>query len=530
MTAHGQHREFPVLVVGAGPAGLAMAAGLARNGVGSLVIERHPTVSIFPKASGISTRTMEILRSWGLEDAVRAESLRALPMMSVGETLTGPSQAVAPLGFPTDEQALAVSPTRPAIAPQDRVEPILLDYARRQPGVDIRFGTELTGLEQDADGVTATIRDLESGRDEIVRAAYLVGADGSRSSVRAMLGIEAYGPDDLGTYLTMLFRADLWPALGERRFGLYQLTGAVPGVFVPTGPDDRWVLGMPFDPRSDDAGAFTPERCVELIRRATGLPDLAVELLASMPITFMAQAAERVRDGRAFLIGDAAHRMPPMGGRGLNTAVADAYGRSWKLAWVVRGWAGEALLATHEAERGPVGRFNLGLASPNNPAATPDGLREDLGYVYRSAAIDANDGSEPAPGHLFPATATPGARLPHAWLESPGGRISTLDLVGSGLTLITGAGGQAWLDAVSAVCADVPVGLAGHLVGAELDSRDGVFCERFGLGADGAVLVRPDGHIAWRSEAGTIVDHAAELRSAVDLATAAGPAALAVAA
>ncbi|HSK52631.1 MAG TPA: FAD-dependent monooxygenase, partial [Clostridia bacterium] len=401
MTVHVQPHEIPVLVVGAGPAGLTMAAGLARHGVGSLLVERHETVSVFPKASGISTRTMEILRSWGLEDAVRAASLRALPLMSVGETLTGPSQAIAPLGFPTDEQALAVSPTRPAIAPQDRVEPILLEFARRQSGVEIRFGTELVGLDQDPDGVTATLRDLDSGREEIVRARYLVGADGSRSAVRAMLGIEAHGPSDLGTYLTMLFRADLWSALGERRFGLYQLTGPVPGVFVPTGPDDRWVLGMPFDPRSDDPGAFTPERCVELIRRAAGLPDLAVELLASMPITFMAQAAERVRDGRAFLVGDAAHRMPPMGGRGLNTAVADAYGLSWKLAWVVRGLAGEALLGTHEAERGPVGRFNLMLAAPNAPAATPDGLREDLGYVYRSAAIDADDGSDAAPGHVF---------------------------------------------------------------------------------------------------------------------------------
>ena len=514
-----QRHETPVLIIGAGPAGLATAAGLARNGVGSLVIERHPTTSIFPKASGISTRTMEILRSWGLEDEVRAASLSALPMMSVRATLAGAGQAVAPLGFPTDEQALAVSPTRPAIAPQDRVEPILLDFVRSQPGTEVRFRTELVAIEQDADGVTAAIRDLAQDRLETVRARYLVGADGTKSTVRSLLGIAAHGPDDLGTYLTMLFRADLWPTLGDERFGLYQLNGPMPGVFVPTGPDDRWVLGLPFDPRTDDPAGFDAERCIELIRRAAGLPGLDVELLASMPITFMAQAAERARERNVFLIGDAAHRMPPMGGRGLNTAVADAFGLSWKLAWAVRGWAGEALLETHEAERGPVGRFNLALAAPNNPAATPDGLREDLGYVYRSAAIHAEDNLDPTPSHLYPTTATPGARLPHASLAGPHGTISTLDLVGPRLTLLTGPQGGRWLAAAEACSLDSPIPLAAHAIGIELDSRDGDFCERFGLGADGAVLVRPDGHIAWRREAGSEVDHDAELGTALDIAT-----------
>jgi hypothetical protein len=317
----------------------------------------------------------------------------------------------------------------------------------------------------------------------------------------------------------VLFRADLWSTLGDERFGLYQLTGPVPGVFVPTGADDRWVLGMPFDPRTEDPAGFDAERCIELIRRAAGLPGLDVEVLASMPITFMAQAAERVRDGNVFLIGDAAHRMPPMGGRGLNTAVADAFGLSWKLAWVARGWAGETLLETHEAERGPVGRFNLALAMPNNPAATPDGLREDLGYVYRSAVIDADGGPEPASSHLFPTTATPGARLPHAWLAGPRGPISTLDLVGSGLTLLTGPQGEPWLAAAEACSLDSPMPLSAHAIGVDLDSRDGDFCERFGLGADGAVLVRPDGHIAWRREAGSVTDHSAELAGALDVVT-----------
>lgn len=521
--AASQHHETPVLIVGAGPAGLTTAAGLARNGVESLVIERHPSTSIFPKASGISTRTMEILRSWGLDDAVRSASLDALPMMSVRSTLAGEGQAVAPLGFPTDAQALAVSPTRPAIAPQDRVEPILLDFVRRQPGTEVRFRTELVAVEQDTTGVTATIRDVAEDRLATVRARYLVGADGTRSTVRSLLGIATHGPDDLGTYLTILVRADLWPTLGDERFGLYQLNGPVPGVFVPTGPDDRWVFGMPFDPRTDDPAGFDADRCRELVRRAAGLPGLDVEVLASMPITFMAQAAERVRERNAFLIGDAAHRMPPMGGRGLNTAVADAFGLAWKLAWVVRGWAGETLLETHEAERGPVGRFNLALAAPNNPAATPDGLREDLGYVYRSAAIDAADALDPAPSHLFPTTATPGARLPHAWLSGRSVVLSTHDLAWEGLTLLSGQQGDAWLDAASACRRVGGPPLAAYAIGTDLAPRDGAFEERFGLGDDGAILVRPDGHIAWRREAGSVADHVAELARAIDVATGGAP-------
>ena len=509
----------PVLVVGAGPAGLATAIGLARQGVRSLLIERHPGTSIFPKASGISTRTMEIVRSWGLEEAMREHSQDMQPFMSVRPTLTGPQLAVLQLGFPSDEQALAVSPTRTALVPQDHLEPILLDHAL-ELGVEVRFGTELVSLEQDSTGVTAVVCSVADGTCSTVRASYVVGADGTRSTVRDLLGIETHGPDDLGDYATVLFRADLWPLLGEERFGLYQLNGPVPGVLVPTGRDDRWVLGMQWDPRSESFADYTPERCIALIRAATGVPDLDVELIARMPIEFVAQAADRVRAGRTFLVGDAAHRMPPFGGRGLNTAVADAFGLSWKLAWVLRGWADPALLDTHVEEREPVGRHNLSLARERSEGGTPDGLTEDMGYVYRSAAIDAADaGTEPAPSHLFPTVATPGSRMPHAWLDGPGGRISTLDLVGPGLTLLTGPDGEAWLGAASVVASGVAYPLDAYSIGGELDSRDGDFCDRFGLGADGVVLVRPDGHIAWRREAGSVADHAAALADAMAITT-----------
>jgi 2-polyprenyl-6-methoxyphenol hydroxylase-like FAD-dependent oxidoreductase len=519
MTANTQPKDVPVLVVGAGPAGLATAIGLARNGVSSLIVERHPGTSIFPKASGISTRTMEIVRSWGLEDAIRQHGQGVQPLMSIRPTLTGPQLAAVQLGFPTDEQALSVSPTHTALVPQDRLEPVLLDHAR-ELGVEVRFETELVSLERDPVGVSAVVCSVADGTRSTVRASYVVGADGTRSTVRDLLGIETHGPTDIGDYATVLFRADLWPLLGDQRFGLYQLEGPVPGVLVPTGSDDRWVLGMQWDPGSESFADYTLERCIALIRAATGVPDLDVEVLARMPIEFVAQAADRVRAGRTFLIGDAAHRMPPFGGRGLNTAVADAYGLSWKLAWVLRGWADPALLDTYAEEREPVGRHNLSLAAQRSQGGTPDGLTEDMGYVYRSAAIDAGDAvDEPAPSHLFPTVATPGARLPHAWLSGPNGALSTHDLIGRGLTLLTGPGGDAWLDAATEVAAGLPFPISAHIVGADLDSADGMFCERFGLGSDGAVLVRPDGHIAWRREAGSVTDRVGALRDAVAVAT-----------
>jgi hypothetical protein len=203
----------------------------------------------------------------------------------------------------------------------------------------------------------------------------------------------------------------------------------------------------------------------------------------------------------------------------MNTAIADAVGLGWKLAWVVQGRATASLLDTYEAERGPVGRHNLQLASRQGPPGTPDGLTEDLGYVYRSAGIERDETMGGSADYLFPTVATPGARLPHAWLTGAAGRRSTLDLVGPGLTLLTGAQGMPWLEAIAGSASRTDVPLQGFVIGAELDSVDGAFCERFGLGGDGAVLVRPDGHIAWRRESGSVTDHAAELAAAVAMVT-----------
>src|SRR5215211_4658615 len=397
----------PVLVVGAGPAGLVTSLTLAHHGVPSVLVEKHPGTSIYPRATGMSVRSMEVFRGLGVEAAIRARSLDALPLMHVSPTLTGPTARVVPLGFPSADEAAAVSPTGPVISPQDHVEPVLVARLRELGLTDLRFATELVSFEQDAHGVTAVIRDTASGEDTMVDARYIVGADGGRSRVRSILGIEPVGPTGLEHHASFLFRSPgLLERLGDRRYALYMVggPGMASGVLLPMDPGDRWVYAA-MGPRPVlDALLGSETAAIDAIRAVAGVPDLPVELLASMPLEFVAQLAPRWRVGLAFLAGDAAHRMPPVGGRGMNTAIADAANLAWKLAWVVRGFAADALLDTYEAERLPVARRNLSmplsryreqalasgfvldLPDGTAPEGTPDGLLEDLGYRYASSA------------------------------------------------------------------------------------------------------------------------------------------------
>ena len=190
--------RLPVVVAGAGPAGLVAAATLARAGVGSLLAERNPGLSPLPRATAVSTRTMELLRSWGLEGEVRAGQL-ALDATDgfATETLASPVGTAMPLGFPGLDQAVAASPTTPAGVPQDHLEPVLLRHLERSGLAEVRFGTELVAFDQDSDGVTVVLRERATGACRTVRAGHLIGADGAHSRVRSLLGIAMDGPDHL---------------------------------------------------------------------------------------------------------------------------------------------------------------------------------------------------------------------------------------------------------------------------------------------------------------------------------------------
>jgi putative polyketide hydroxylase len=461
MAGADQVAQVPVVIVGAGPAGLATAVTLAGNGVGSLLVERHPGLSPLPRATVVSTRTMEVLRSWGLEDEVRAGQLE---IAAVGgwsaETLASPHGTLVPLGIAGLRQSAAASPTTLAAVPQDHLEPVLLGHLRRSGLAEVRFGAELVALDQDADGVTVTLRERASGQRWAVRAAYLVGADGAHSRARSLLGITMDGPDHLAEQLTVLFEAPLSEVVGDRRYGIYFIQHpAAGGVLVPNGKGNRWLYGRTWDPAQERLEDYTDARLEGLIRTAAGVADLPVRTVAKGAFSFAAQLADRYRSGRAFLVGDAAQRMTPRGGMGMNTAVAEGHDLGWKLAWVLRGWAGPELLDTYEAEWRPVGARRTARSA--EPDAEPDGAR--------ALAEDLN------------------GRLPHAWVHHGEGRLSTLDLLGPGLTLLTGPAGQSWSEAARDVATPFPL---------EVAALDRPAAATVGLAPDGAVLVRPDAHPA----------------------------------
>jgi putative polyketide hydroxylase len=509
-----------VLVVGAGPGGLATAVGLARGGVDVLVVDRHPGTSPFPKATGVSTRTVELLRSWGLEDRVRAAAIPLRQLVTVSGTLVGPELGSHPTGYPSEAEARAVSPCAPCYCPQDHLEPVLAAHLQERGG-RIRFRTELTGLRTDATGVTAELADRDTGRRSRVRARYLVGADGPASAVRGMLGI---GVEDLGTlgdYVAATFHADLARRMPRPPSAINAVQAPVSGLFVPTDRVDRWILGHPPLPGPVDE--------VALIRAAAGVPDLPLRLTSVQPFTMGAHVATAFRAGRAFLVGDAAHRTTPEGGIGMNTAIHAGHNLGWKLAAVLRGRAGEALLDSYADERSPVGRAaaegsllsagpapsgslpTAALPARTGPAAGgprtagpgPSGLEREMGVAYRSAVLAPDAGG----------------RAPHAWVRHAGRRVSTLDLFDGRLTLLTGHDGGAWRAAAGRA------GVTVLRVGRDLHPVDRAFAGGYDLGASGAVLVRPDGHVAWRHP-GDPRDPAAAVRTAVDLALGRAPAEL----
>src|SRR5919198_1012157 len=377
--------EVDVLVVGAGPAGLTAAAALRRYGVEVLVLERKARLSVHPRATVVSTRSMELLRSWGLEDEIRAGGMPDVEWLGlVTETLAGAQRGEAvPLGLPTKEQAAVLSPTAPLCAPQDHTEAVLLAQARSL-GAEVEFGREVLRV--------------------------VIGADGAHSAVRSALGIEMSGPGAVDTLsVSAAFSAPLWDVVGEPRYGLYPIVHPeVSSVFVPSGRGDDWVFGVAADliERPDEA------QITRLIRIAAGVPDPAPRIHTITTFNFAAEIADRFAAHSAFLIGDAAHRVSPRGGTGMNTAIADGHDLGWKLGWVLNGWADEDLLDTYEAERRPVASHNVRRSVDERGS-----YRDTIDEIH----IDL------------------GGRIAHLWVESEGRQLSTLDLVGDGLTLFTGA-------------------------------------------------------------------------------------------
>jgi 2-polyprenyl-6-methoxyphenol hydroxylase-like FAD-dependent oxidoreductase len=450
------NHDIPVLVVGAGPAGLTAAGALARMGVETLIVERRPELSSLPRATSISTRSMELFRSWGLEDEVRAGGVDVEWQLWTCRTLAESAGGMAiPIGLPTREQSTMLSPSSPACVPQDHLEPVLLRHLLRQGG-RAELGAETIGVEPLDDGVVATLRDVATRSVRRVRARYVIAADGAHSRVRTALGIAMHGPDRLAQAGSAVFRAPLWELLGDRRYGIYDIAHPeAAGVMLPAGPGDRWLYGTVWQPGERDGGELTEQRFAELIRLAAGVPDLQPQIERTGLFTFAAQLAERFRQGNAFLIGDAAHRVTPRGGTGMNTAIQDGYDLGWKLGWVLNGWADGSLLDSYESERRPVAQHNV------ERSADPFGSRRNpQGEVHADL----------------------GGRIPHVRVPQADGLVSTLDMLGPGYTLFTAT-------------ADAPVHEPGA-AGAPVAVRrvDPVVARALGVPGGGALMVRPDGY------------------------------------
>lgn len=503
------HGTYDVLVVGAGPGGLATALSAVRHGARVLVVDRRPGTSGLPRATGINVRTVEILRTWGLAAAVRARRIRVLPEAASAATLAAPPRSSGRAGgYPSPREILDVSPVLPLACPQDLLEPVLVDAVRRAGG-EVRFATALVDLHVRPDGVSAELHaGHELGSGIRVHARFVVGADGTRSTVRAALGIAT---TNLGTWahaIQVLFRPAA--ALPQPHRLLTFVDEPSSAALCPMG-EGRWAyVGLRFDgsPPAVPAG-WTPT-----LRAATGLPDLDPDVLDVQPFTLAAEVATAYRSGPGFLVGDAAHRTTPVGGIGLNTAIHDGHELGWKLAWAAHGLAGDALLTSHDAERGPVG---LAAAARSLDVADrpTDGLPSSLGHTHRSTVIA---GPDPAPDLRIDLAARPGERAPHAWVRHGARHLSTLDLFDGGLTLLTGADGRPWVRAAAAV-GGVPL----RVLVEGRDVHGAALAPRYGFGPGSAVLVRPDGRVAWRHD-GACVDRAGALTGAVATALGTGPA------
>ncbi|MFF9348857.1 FAD-dependent monooxygenase [Streptomyces sp. NPDC014734] len=510
--------KVSVLVVGGGPVGLTLSALLSGFAVDHVLVEARATTSRHPKARGLSARSMEIFRRMGLEPAVRRAGLPASQVFFYrGHDLVDPDfTRTAPARAPEHGED-GRTPSPGLICSQDVLEPVLARRAGELAGDRVRFGTRLVSFTDDGHAVRAVVEEAATGIRHVVTADWLVGCDGAASGVRTGAGIAMEGPTGLGRYLSIRFEAPLGDVVADRASASYFLTAPGRGGFMAVDNDRRWIYQYPLDdtarPRDLSGHAYLEH----LVRTAAGIVDLDVTVHGTTTWRMDAQLAAAYRASRVLLVGDAAHTVPPTGGHGMNTGIGDADNLAWKIAAVTAGYAGDALLDSYGAERRPVARQVIDISTDNARSRTAYRIDDELllTAAYRSTAVVAEP---PRPGRtaLDPEghrpLCAPGRRLPHVPLRAAdGGAASTLDLVGPGFTLIARGDGVPWRRRADAARrAGVP--LTVHVLGAggHREVRPGGWDAVEGTpGPSGAVLVRPDGHIAWQSSG----DDGAELTS-----------------
>jgi 2,4-dichlorophenol 6-monooxygenase len=552
-----------VLVIGSGPAGAGAALLLSTLGIPNIMITKYRWTANTPRAHITNQRAMEVFRDAGIETQVLADATpheqmgdtvfcTSIAGEEIGRILTWGTHPVR-----AGDYRLA-SPCMPVDIPQTYLEPILVRNATER-GTQTRFSTEYLSLTQDQDHVRVRVRDRLTGSEYTIQAKYVIGADGARSQVAADLALPMEGAMDIAGSMNITFKADLAAHVGHRPSVLYwviqpgsNVGGIGAGLVRMVRPWNEWLIVWGYDingpaPVVDEAAA------VRIVRNLVGLPDLEVEITGTSLWGNNETYATTLHDRRVFCAGDAVHRHPPSNGLGSNTSIQDSYNLAWKLAAVLRGQADPSLLDTYTTERAPVAeqivkRANrssrefvqffevLGLLDAKDEAEmaarieerkanTPAGAAKraalvsamelkhyefnahgvDLGQFYTSAAIVA-DGVPPTPSRdpelYYEQSTVPGSRLPHVWVGDARHRLSTLDLAPmTRFTLFTGIAGDPWVPAATKVAAELGVPLEAVVIGPGRAVTDLYYdwARVREIEEDGALLVRPDKHIGWRS-------------------------------
>jgi putative polyketide hydroxylase len=539
--------DAPVAIIGGSVVGLSTALALSRQGVDSIVLERASEPNAHPRAHVANPRTLELFRLWGVEDAVRAAGL---PPEAAGNFIWMSSIAGERLGEIRYDHGAAGSEARQSVTltpevscAQDVIERILRQRLVDTTGRDVRFDANVVAVETEA-GSGVTLRVDRDPRE--IRARYAVAADGAGSPTRKRLGIGMEGDEELAQFVSIYLHADLSKLTSELPAVLYWIVNPeVQGVFISMDGRKRYVFHVRMDPSRERAEDFTVERCQALLRAAIGSDDVDVDVVKVGHWLMSGQLAERYRQDDVFLVGDSAHRFPPTGGFGMNTGAQDAHNLAWKMAAVLSGWADDSLLDTYEPERRPIAHMNSTRSVANfrrlkelaswslDPlpiierlsdagetgrherarfAAEIESQREhfdkivqELGFVYREGALIPD-------GHLNDADerwsyvdaeavrqARVGARMPLVRLRrADGTEVATTDMFEREFVLLANGGSGEW-EAALPVLKQAGIPASYYEIGRDLLAPAGAWDRVSGTEPGGLLVVRPDGHLAYRA-------------------------------
>ncbi len=510
--------EVPILICGAGPVGLSLSLALSQQGINNMLVEKHPGITIHPKARGVNVRTMELFRNWGIESAVRSHELsanarRLLWMECLKGKIVGEIKV--------EESEFTDSPSSSCLVTQDFVEKELLAAVLDQEHCQIKFSTKLNSMQQHGEFVDCILLNKNTNKHETIRCQYLIAADGAHSDIRNNLDIGMSGIENMGNFLSVYCDVEL-----PSNFVTNPATVTVftkpeqQGKFImAVDLKQKWIIAQRTDGSKHE---FDQNYCVKLVRDVAEESKLQVNIINTSIWQMASLNAEQYRNKRVFLVGDSAHRMPPTGGMGMNTGIHDAHNLAWKLAYVINNFAEPDLLDSYQQERQPIAAYTIEWSCRNSETliniiqSKNEGEKEkfkkalslqktqlnhrglDLGFIYRSNAIYSNiETTEEFDPDIYHPSSSPGGRAPHCEIKMEGKILSTLDLFRDKFVLLLSPDCD-----VESLKSALPIPNLYPLVSYQLKKNfidvNQDFVDLYQMEDYSAVLVRPDGHIAWR--------------------------------